>query len=81
LLRVVTLNPEDAGIMDVRAVDILPHQYTVSQPRKPRLESFEVTDRHLTKTLKDLIPRLLLTPVDTAVLPSNGLTAKQIKID
>jgi hypothetical protein len=32
-------NPEDGGSMDLWNVDILPQHYTMSQPRRPRLES------------------------------------------
>jgi hypothetical protein len=31
--------PEDGVSMDLRNVGILPHHYTVSQPRRPRIES------------------------------------------
>jgi hypothetical protein len=33
-----SLHREDGGSMDLSNVDILPQNYTVSQPRRPRLE-------------------------------------------
>jgi hypothetical protein len=37
-------NPEDGGSMDLRNIGILPQHYTMSQPRRPRLETFQVIE-------------------------------------
>jgi hypothetical protein len=45
------------------------------------MQSFELTDYYLTKTLRCLIPLLLMPIVDTRALPNNELTAEQNQID
>jgi hypothetical protein len=45
------------------------------------MQSFELTDHYLTKTLRGLSPLLLMPIVDTRALPNNELTAEQNQID
>jgi hypothetical protein len=45
------------------------------------MQSFELTDHYFTKTLRGLIPLLLMAIVDISALPNNELTAEQNQID